>query len=295
MKKILEKIISVSLMVVGLLFIALLLVVMFGAIGVDELDNQVVKALTIALSVIFAVLAVIMIASAFADRDKLNSILLFKDKESATKATVSVVKSLIKKASKRVEAAKVTKAVLIGDENNNVRLIVYIKVRSNDTEVVINRVRAEIMATCEKVLEYNFASVDFKIVGVKADYKPSDSEIDAKIAAYQKEKEAAKKAEAAKTAEETPIVTITEEATVTTSDSAEVIAAVVEAETTGTEEGVTPEGAEVIADVVKAEAAPLQTEETDAEIIVSDTQTEEDIQVLAATENKEDTEEEQKG
>ena len=189
MKKILEKVVSIALVVVGLIFITLLLVVIFGSIQGEELNNKLVQVLIISLSIVFAVLGGIMILSSFNDSDRLNSILIFKDKESATKAAVPVVKSLVKTASRRIEEAKVNKVVLLGDDNNNVKLVVYIKIASNDTEAVIKRVRAEIMATCYKVLEYQFSSVDFRITKVKSDYQPTDSEIQAQLALLQREKQ----------------------------------------------------------------------------------------------------------
>lgn len=189
MKKILEKVVSIALVVVGLIFITLLLVVIFGSIQGEELNNKLVQVLIISLSIVFAVLGGIMILSSFNDSDRLNSILIFKDKESATKAAVPVVKSLVKTASRRIEEAKVNKVVLLGDDNNNVKLVVYIKITSNDTEEVIKRVRAEIMATCYKVLEYQFSSVDFRITKVKSDYQPTDSEIQAQLALLQREKQ----------------------------------------------------------------------------------------------------------
>ncbi|HOB64543.1 MAG TPA: hypothetical protein PKH08_05275 [Clostridia bacterium] len=272
MRKILEKIVSIALTVIGLLFIALLLVVMFGAVGVDELDNQVVKALVIALTGVFVVLAAIMIAASFADNDKLNSILLFKDKESATKAAVTVVKSLVKKASKRVEQAKVTKVVLFGDENNNVRLVVYIKIKGNDTEAVINRVRAEIEATCDKVLEYRFAAIDFRITLVKADYKPSDSEIDAKVAAFKKEKELAERAKAEALPSE---VTGVEEAPA--AEEATISELVVAVEAAPADEAVAEEV------TAAADEAPAETEAVEAEVD-AETQVAADTEILPAEE-----------
>ncbi len=189
MKKILEKIVAISLTVIGLLLITLLIVVMLNAIDVKELDNQLVKVLIISLSVVFAVLAGIIIAMSFSDSDRLNSIILFKDKESATKATVSVVKKMVKKAAKRVEEAKVTKVSMYGDENNDVKLAISLKICSDKTEEVIDRVRGEIMATCSKILVYDFSSIDFKVVKLKSDYVPTKDEIENTIAEYKKANE----------------------------------------------------------------------------------------------------------
>lgn len=202
MKKILEKIVAISLTVIGLLLIALLIVVMLNAIDVQELDNQLVKVLIISLSVVFAVLAGIIIAMSFSDSDRLNSIILFKDKESATKATVSVVKKMVRKASKRVEEAKVTKVSMFGDENNNVKLAINLKINSNKTEEIIDRIRGEIMTTCSKILLYDFSSIDFKVVKLKTDYVPSSEEIEKTIAEYRKANELAKEEDTAAAEEE---------------------------------------------------------------------------------------------
>lgn len=211
MKKLLERIVAIALTVIGALLIALLLVVMFKAVDVAELDNQVVKILIMSLSVIFAILAALCIGAAFSDNDKLKAVLMFKDKESATKATVGVVKKLAKKAAKNVPNAKVTKVLLFVDDNNNVKLRVSIRVKGNDTENVINRVRAEITSTIAAVLDVEFASVDFKLIGVKTNYKPTDKEIDDKVKEYQKLKEEAdRKAELAKAkaAKEAPVAAV---------------------------------------------------------------------------------------
>lgn len=189
MKKILESIVAITLTVIGLLLIALLLVLMFNGIDVRELDNQLVKVLIVSLSVVFTVLAGMIIAISFSDSDRLNSIILFKDKESATKATVSVVKKMVKKASKRVLEAKVTKVSLFGDENNNVKLAISLKIKSDKTEDVIDRVRGQITATCNKILVYEFAAIDFKVVKLQSEYVPSTEEINKTIEEYKQENE----------------------------------------------------------------------------------------------------------
>ena len=223
MKKILEKIVAISLTVVGMLLIALLLVVMFNAIDVEEMDNQLVKVLIISLSVVFAVLAGIVIAMSFSDSDRLNSIILFKDKESATKATVSVVKKMVRKASKRVEEAKITKVSMFGDDNNDVKLAVNLKIKSEKTEEIIDRVRGEIMTTCSKILVYKFSSIDFKVVNLKSDYVPSAEEIEKTIADYRKENEIIKETttvevEDEDTSEDTSNETVVEEKVVNTKE-----------------------------------------------------------------------------
>jgi hypothetical protein len=237
MKKLLERIVSIALTVIGALLIALLLVVMFKAVDVKELDNQVVKILIMSLSVIFAILAALCIGAAFSDNDKLKAVLMFKDKESATKATVGVVKKLAIKAAKNVPNARVSKVLLLVDDNNNVKLRINLRVKGDDTENVINLVRAQITATIAAVLDVEFASVDFKLVGVKTSYKPDDKEIDDKVKEYKKLKEEAeKKAELAgakdsgEAADSDAVDAAKPEATPARTEEAEVTAATAEEE-----------------------------------------------------------------
>ena len=182
MKKLFEKIVSIATAIIGTLFMILLLVVMFQGIDMAQLDNQLVHALMITLAIVFAVLLGLSIYAAFMDTDKLSSIILFKDKESATKASMSVVKATAKKAAKQVEGAKLTKVRLIADENGNVRLKVDLKVTTENVDETVMRVRAQVEDSFEKIYGVHFHYIDINLVKVKNDFKSNQKDIDDKVA-----------------------------------------------------------------------------------------------------------------
>lgn len=182
MKKLFEKIVSIATAVIGILFTILLLIVMFQGMDMAQLDNQLVHALMIALAIVFAILLGLSIYAAFMDTDKLSSIILFKDKESATKASMSVVKATAKKAAKQVEGAKLTKVRLIADENGNVRLKVDLKVTTENVDDTVIRVRAQVEDAFEKIYGVHFHYIDINLVKVKNDFKSDPKDIDDKVA-----------------------------------------------------------------------------------------------------------------
>lgn len=182
MKKLFEKIVSIATAIIGTLFMILLLVVMFQGMDIRQMDNQLVHALMITLAIVFTVLLGLSIYAAFLDTDKLSSIILFKDKESATKASMSVVKSTAKKAAKAVEGAKLTKVRLIADENGNVRLKVDLKVTTENVDDTVINVRAQVEDAFEKIYGVKFHYIDINLVKVKNNFKSDQKDIDAKVA-----------------------------------------------------------------------------------------------------------------
>lgn len=205
MKKLLEKIVTLALAFVGLLFVVLMLVLMFKPEYAQNLNNQLVHVLVIIFSGVFGILTFLNIYSAFSDAEKINSVLLFKGKESATKATISVVKKTAGLAIKQVPGAKMKKVSLYVNENNDVKMKIDIKAETEDVEELVTRVRATVVSAFEEVLGLSFAAVDFRLVKVKNAFKPDQNKIDEKIAEFKAELEAEKaaKAEKEEKAEET--------------------------------------------------------------------------------------------
>ena len=182
MKKVLDKIISITLAVVSLFFVVLMLVTAFGGLEQADLDNNVVKALLITLGVIFALLTALEIAVSFRDDEKLNAVLLYKDRESSTKATVAVVKKTAKRVAKTIKTeAKVGKVQIISDDAGNTRLKVDVKILTDRTEETAVRLRAILVESFKKIFGIEFASIDFRVVKSKSAYLPAEEEIKARI------------------------------------------------------------------------------------------------------------------
>ena len=201
MKKIFEKVVTITLGVISLFFVIMMLVTAFGGLELSDFDNSIVRALLICLAVIFAVLTGLAVFAAFQDNEKLSSVVLFKNKESATKATVAVVKRTAKRVVKEIPEAKLTKVQIVADENGNVRLKVDVKLATDATMEVVTKVRALLIDTFANVFGIEFASIDFRIVKSKNSYVPSAAAVDQRVAELKATVEINKPEEVAEAAE----------------------------------------------------------------------------------------------
>ena len=201
MKKIFEKVVTITLGVISLFFVIMMLVTAFGGLELSDFDNSIVRALLICLAVIFAVLTGLAVFAAFQDNEKLSSVVLFKNKESATKATVAVVKRTAKRVVKEIPEAKLTKVQIVADDNGNVRLKVDVKLATDATMEVVTKVRALLIDTFANVCGIEFASIDFRIVKSKNSYVPSAAAVDQRVAELKATVEINKPEEVAEAAE----------------------------------------------------------------------------------------------
>lgn len=181
MKKIFDKVITVTLGVISLFFVILMLITAFGGLETADFDNEIVKALLITLGIIFAVLTGLNVWVAFQDNEKLSSILLFKDKESATKATVGVVKKTARRVTKKIEEAKIGKIQIFADENGNARLKVDVKLATDATMDTVTKLRAILIDTFKNIFGIEFAAIDFRVVKSKNAYEPADADVHARM------------------------------------------------------------------------------------------------------------------
>lgn len=204
MKKIFEKVVTITLGVISLFFVIMMLVTAFGGLELQDFDNSIVRALLICLAVIFAVLTGLAVFAAFQDNEKLSSVMLFKNKESATKATVAVVKRTAKRVIKDIPEAKLTKVQIVADDNGNVRLKVDLKLTTDATMDVVTKVRATLIDTFANIFGIEFASIDFRIVKSKNSYVPSAAAVDKRVAELKATVEVNKPAEEAAEAAEAP-------------------------------------------------------------------------------------------
>ena len=177
MKKIFDKVITITLGVISLFFVILMLITAFGGLDTADFDNNIVKALLITLGIIFAVLTGLNVWTAFLDNEKLSSILLFKDKESATKATVGVVKKTARRVTKKIAEAKIGRIQIFADENGNARLKVDVKLTTDATMDTVTKLRAILIDTFKSIFGIEFAAIDFRVVKSKNAYEPADSDI----------------------------------------------------------------------------------------------------------------------
>lgn len=165
-----------------------MLVIMFKPEYANNMNNALVNVLIIIFACIYAVLTGINITRAFSDSERINNVLLFKGKDSATKASISVVKRIAKVATGQIEGAKLKKATLFVDENNDVRMKVDLKIIDKDIEMVVGSVKANLITTFDEVLAFRFKTIDFNVVNLKNPaYVPSPAKIKSEKERYAKE------------------------------------------------------------------------------------------------------------
>lgn len=199
MKKVFEKIVSITLFLVSAVFVALILLMMFKPEYTESLNDQLVRILVYGFGGLFLLLSVLNIYAAFSGNAKIAAVLLFKSNGNATKASVRVVKMWVKKAAKQVVGAKITKVALSADENNDVCLKATIKVKSDKSMVsVVTEAKLAVQSTMQEVLGLRFAAVDFVLAGVKREFrldsKTLAKAVDAELARMANEAEEKEKA-----------------------------------------------------------------------------------------------------
>lgn len=276
MKKLFEKIISIALAIISTLFVALVIAVLAGSVETADFQNALVKGIIISLTVIFGLLTGLNLYAAFTDRNKMNSVLIFKDRGSATKVTVDVIKATARRISKQVKETKVRKVHLFTDDNGNVGMNIEVKLSTDETMEAVTRLRAMLIEQFKDVFGIEFSTIDFKVVKSKNAHLPSNKAVEEKVALLKEsiifntpapeatEAPEAKEAEEA-AAVETEDVIATDEV-VATEDAVTSEEEVVEAE-----EAVTSEEEAVATEEVVA----AEEEVTSEEVIAEETLTEE--------------------
>ena len=118
MKKALQKIATVALVIVGFLVTLFLLLVTLGAFDFAAYidGNRVVHSLVIVLAIIYTVLGVYLVIEIFAGDSGLSTMVLYSDNMNAVSTTSRVVRRLVRKAAKSLD--KYFKNVKTDPENN---------------------------------------------------------------------------------------------------------------------------------------------------------------------------------
>jgi len=172
MKKNFEKLISISLAVMSSIFVVFLLVMIFNTAAAEEANNKVVHALFGVFAAIFAILTAINIMSAFSEAEKVNQILLFKTKSREKKASVGLVRKLVKKAAKRLSGVKINHIHLYVDSTNEVIMKAAVRVDlgvsgAQKAADVLDEVNKSIEDEFLNVLGFEFKMIELKLIAVK--------------------------------------------------------------------------------------------------------------------------------
>lgn len=285
MKKNIEKILASAGLIIALVLIVILIVTAFGGIEQSEFDNQLVKGLIITLSVLYLVLAISSLTMLFIGSEAVREITLRSEQGGNCKATLGVIRKLVKETFYGIEGVKTGKVSLIVNEYG-VKLKVAVRITDRDVFETETYLRTLLEEVFKGALGFRFHAIEFKIVSLQARFKPDKDKVDAavaeKVAAHTAnyavvpnlvEHTAAEDAEdsAAETAEEIPAAE--ESAEFTESTAAEVTAVGMESQAENVEEESTGEA---------SDDAPEELKEYDEEEII----TEEGAEADADAENE---------
>ena len=255
LKRNLEKIFTTAATILALILIIILLVIAYGGIDANDLDNSLVKGLFITLAIIFGLLATTALVLIFINDDAIKEITLRTDSAQKTRVTVFAVKKLVVKACTSIEGVK-CKGIKLSTSDYGVKLKVKVSVKEKDVEQVEAYVRNMITDIFANALGFAFSAIEIEIMKFEPAYKPDVAAVLAKADAELAEKKDEVPTEAAEeTTEE-----VVEEAPVEEVAAVEEVAPVVEETTVETVEETPVEETEVV-ETLEAEVEEPKDEE----------------------------------
>lgn len=181
MKKNIEKILASAGLIIALVLIVILIVTAFGGIEQSEFDNQLVRGLVITLSVLYLVLAVSSLTMLFLGSDAVREITLRSEQGGSCKATLGVIRRLVKETFYGLEGVKTGKVTLIVNEYG-VKLKVAVRITDRDVFETETYLRTLLEEVFKGALGFKFHAIEFKIVSLQARFKPDKGKVDAAVA-----------------------------------------------------------------------------------------------------------------
>lgn len=181
MKKNIEKILASAGLIIALVLIVILIVTAFGGITESEFDNQLVRGLVITLSVLYLVLAISSLTLLFLGSDAVREITLRSEQGGNCKATLSVIRKLVKETFYGIEGVKIGKVSLIVNEYG-VKLKVAVRITDRDVFETETYLRALLEEVFRGALGFRFHAIEFKIVSLQARFKPDKDKVEAQVA-----------------------------------------------------------------------------------------------------------------
>ena len=181
MKKNIEKILASASIVIAFVLTIILLVTVFGGIEQQDFDNNLVKGLFITLAVLYFVTAGGLLVMLFVASDAVKEITLRSEQGGSCKATLGVIRKLVKESFRDVQGVKTGKVALVVNENG-VKLRVTVKITDRDVFETETYLRTLLEEVFKGALGFRFHTIEFKVVEFQAKFKPDKSKIDAEVA-----------------------------------------------------------------------------------------------------------------
>lgn len=181
MKKNIEKILASAGLIIAVVLIIILVVTAFGGIEQSEFDNQLVKGLIITLSVLYLLLAISSLVMLFMNNDAVKEITLRSEQGGSCKATLGVIRKLVKETFYGLEGVKTGKVALIVNEYG-VKLKVSVRVTDRDVFETETYMRTLLEEVFKGALGFKFHTIEFKIVALQAKFKPDKAKVAEEVA-----------------------------------------------------------------------------------------------------------------
>ena len=181
MKKNIEKILASAGLIIAVVLIIILVVTAFGGIEQSEFDNQLVKGLIITLSVLYLLLAISSLVMLFMNNDAVKEITLRSEQGGSCKATLGVIRKLVKETFYGLEGVKTGKVALIVNEYG-VKLKVSVRITDRDVFETETYMRTLLEEVFKGALGFKFHTIEFKIVALQAKFKPDKAKVAEEVA-----------------------------------------------------------------------------------------------------------------
>ena len=180
MRKNIERILGAASIVIAFVLTVILLVTVFGGIEQSEFDNNLVKGLFITLAVLYFVLAGGLLAMLFGTSDAVKEITLRSEQGGSCKATLGIIRKLVKESFRDIPGVKAGKVTLVVNEFG-VKLRVSVKITDRDVFETETYLRTLLEETFAGALGFRFHAIEFRVVEFRAKFKPDAEKIDAEV------------------------------------------------------------------------------------------------------------------
>lgn len=180
MKKIMQKIFATASVIIAVVLILILIVTAFGGIDFEEFENSLVRGLFVTLGILYLVLSAITLVMTFVNDDAVKEIVLRSEKEGVSKASVSVVRKLVKNTCASVDGVKCGKIAIISNEYG-VRLRVAIKIVDKDVVETETYVRTMLEDAFYGALGFRFHAIEIKVTALQPAYKVNQADVAEKV------------------------------------------------------------------------------------------------------------------
>lgn len=181
MKKNIEKILASASIVIAFVLTVILLVTVFGGIEQQDFDNSLVKGLFITLAVLYFVTAGGLLVMLFVASDAVKEITLRSEQGGSCKATLAVIRKLVKESFRDVQGVKTGKVALVVNENG-VKLRVSVRITDRDVFETETYLRTLLEEVFKGALGFRFHTIEFKVVEFQAKFKPDKAKIEEEVA-----------------------------------------------------------------------------------------------------------------